>query len=98
MNVLELAQALIRRPSVTPAEAGCLALLGERLAALGFTLERLDAGGVANLWARRGEEGPLFVFAGHVDVVPPGPEDRWRFPPFSATVAEGRLYGRGAPT
>ncbi|MDD2407761.1 MAG: succinyl-diaminopimelate desuccinylase [Tepidiphilus sp.] len=96
MNVLELAQALIRLPSVTPEEGGCLALIGERLARLGFTLERLDAGGVANLWARRGEEGPLFVFAGHVDVVPPGPEDRWRFPPFSATVAEGRLYGRGA--
>ncbi len=93
---LSLAQALIARPSVTPCDAGCQDLLLERLQPLGFRGERLRFGEVDNLWARRGEQGPLFVFAGHTDVVPPGPLEQWRFDPFTPTVHEGRLYGRGA--
>lgn len=93
---LELAKALIARRSVTPEDAGCLELIAERLAALGFSIERMDAGGVSNLWARLGNEEPLFVFAGHTDVVPTGPESEWRFPPFDPTVDNGVLYGRGA--
>ena len=93
---LTLAKELIRRPSVTPEDAGCQAYLGERLAALGFTLEPMPFEDVTNLWARRGTEGPLFCFAGHTDVVPPGPLEKWRFPPFAAEVADGFLWGRGA--
>ena len=73
---LELAQALIRRPSVTPDDGGCQALLGQRLAALGFRLEPMRFGDVDNLWARRGTDGPLLVFAGHTDVVPVGDAGR----------------------
>ncbi|GLW61476.1 succinyl-diaminopimelate desuccinylase [Hydrogenophilus thermoluteolus] len=99
--VLELAQALIARPSVTPDDAGCLDLIANRLTSLGFSCERFDCAGVANLWARRGTTQPYVVFAGHTDVVPPGDSARWRFPPFTPTVAEGDdgvvyLYGRGA--
>lgn len=93
---LDLAIDLIRRPSVTPADAGCQTLLGERLAALGFTLESLPANGVENLWARRGANAPLFCFAGHTDVVPPGPLAQWTADPFTPTVRDGLLYGRGA--
>ena len=93
---LALAQALIARPSVTPEDAGCLELLAERLHPLGFTIERIDAGGVSNLWARRGTEAPLLCFAGHTDVVPTGPVERWQSPPFEPVLREGRLYGRGA--
>ncbi len=100
-RVISLAQALIARPSVTPEDAGCLELLAARLEPLGFVGERLDAGGVSNLWARRGERAPLIVLAGHTDVVPPGPEHAWRYPPFSPTLAEDDsgtlcLWGRGA--
>lgn len=98
--VLTLAKALIARPSITPDDAGCLELIAERLTALGFVCERLDSTGpsgrVANLWARRGTARPLVVFAGHTDVVPPGPRERWHADPFVPTEREGRLYGRGA--
>ncbi|WJW76556.1 succinyl-diaminopimelate desuccinylase [Thiohalobacter sp. IOR34] len=93
---LELARALIARPSVTPDDQGCQALLAGRLAALGFHIEPLRFGEVDNLWARRGSEGPLFVFAGHTDVVPPGPADHWSSPPFEPSERDGCLYGRGA--
>ncbi|HEY6897001.1 MAG TPA: succinyl-diaminopimelate desuccinylase [Rhodocyclaceae bacterium] len=94
--VLSLTEALIARASVTPADAGCLDLLGARLAALGFKLERMDAQGVSNLWARRGTKSPLLCFAGHTDVVPTGPVEKWATPPFIPTVKDGVLYGRGA--
>ncbi len=95
-DTLELSKQLIARPSVTPEDAGCQALLAERLARLGFRIENLRFGEVDNLWARRGDRGPLFVFAGHTDVVPPGPLEAWWFPPFEPTVQDGILYGRGA--
>lgn len=93
---IKLAQALISRPSVTPDDAGCQQLLCERLGAIGFACESLRFGEVENLWARRGESGPLFCFAGHTDVVPTGPEAKWQHPPFSAVLDEGMIHGRGA--
>ena len=93
---LDLAQALIARRSVTPDDAGCLDLIAARLAPLGFALERIDAGGVSNLWARRGSAAPLLCFAGHTDVVPTGPVDKWASDPFAPTIRDGHLYGRGA--
>ncbi|MFP4131453.1 MAG: succinyl-diaminopimelate desuccinylase [Thiohalospira sp.] len=96
-ETLDLACELIRRPSVTPDDAGCQALIGARLAALGFTVETLEAEGVTNLWATLGDAGPLLVFAGHTDVVPTGPEEAWATPPFEPAVdADGLLRGRGA--
>lgn len=96
-----LTQALIRCPSVTPADAGALAALEAALAPLGFRCERMrfEAPGTApidNLYARIGTAGPHLCFAGHTDVVPPGDETRWRFPPFEGRIAEGRVWGRGA--
>jgi succinyl-diaminopimelate desuccinylase len=93
---LSLARQLIERRSVTPDDAGCLDLIGKRLRALGFRLERIDSGGVSNLWARLGSAAPLLCFAGHTDVVPPGPPERWAFDPFQATEHDGHLHGRGA--
>jgi len=93
---LELARELISRPSVTPDDAGCQDLLSDRLLALGFRCERLRFGQVDNLWARRGEAKPLFCFAGHTDVVPPGPLTDWHSPPFAPEIRDGMLYGRGA--
>ena len=93
---LELAQRLIQCPSVTPKDEGCQTLLAERLSTLGFTVETLQYEDVTNLWATIGSDGPLFVFAGHTDVVPPGPLDQWQYPPFDAVVADGFLHGRGA--
>lgn len=93
---LDLARELIRRPSLTPDDAGCQALLGERLAAQGFTLEPMRFGAVDNLWARRGTAGPLFVFAGHTDVVPTGDRGAWSCDPFAAELRDGLLIGRGA--
>ncbi|MGV6871716.1 succinyl-diaminopimelate desuccinylase [Pseudochelatococcus sp. B33] len=98
---VELAQALIRCPSVTPADAGAQALLAERLARAGFAVERLtfsapDTPDVDNLYARYGTAEPVFVFAGHTDVVPPGDGAQWRHDPFAAVIEDGRLFGRGA--
>lgn len=93
---LKLACDLISRPSVTPEDAGCQALMIERLESLGFEVQKLRFGEVDNFWATRGSEGPLLVFAGHTDVVPTGPESDWRHPPFEAVVEDGMLYGRGA--
>ncbi len=93
---LSLARRLIAARSVTPADGGCQALIAERLAAAGFACETIVAGDVTNLWARRGGERPVFVFAGHTDVVPTGPIDRWASDPFSPTERDGWLYGRGA--
>lgn len=93
---LKLAEDLIQRPSVTPVDAGCQALLGARLQRLGFGLEPMRFGAVDNLWARLGRQAPLLVFAGHTDVVPPGPREHWHSDPFDPTIRDGQLYGRGA--
>jgi succinyl-diaminopimelate desuccinylase len=93
---LSLTKALISRSSVTPDDAGCQELLAERLQQQGFHIERLRYGKVHNLWARRGTQAPLFVFAGHTDVVPPGPLPQWQNNPFEPSIVDGKLYGRGA--
>lgn len=95
-ETLELARALIRRASITPEDRGCQRMLADRLAALGFMAEHMCFDEVENLWLRRGNKGPVLAFAGHTDVVPTGPADAWRHPPFDAVVADGLLYGRGA--
>jgi succinyl-diaminopimelate desuccinylase len=95
-ETLELARALIARRSVTPEDAGCQQVLGERLRALGFSLEPLESNGVTNLWARRGRHAPVVCFAGHTDVVPTGPLGRWLSDPFVPSERDGQLYGRGA--
>lgn len=95
-GTLELLKDLIRRPSVTPQDAGCLETLAERLAGLHFHAERLDFADTKNLWLKRGSEKPLLVFLGHTDVVPPGPLEAWSSPPFEPTHRDGQLYGRGA--
>lgn len=94
--VLALACDLIARPSVTPEDAGCQQMMAEHLARLGFVIEPMVFHDTTNLWARRGTDGPLFCFAGHTDVVPPGPLDKWDSPPFEPQVRDGLLYGRGA--
>jgi succinyl-diaminopimelate desuccinylase len=93
---LKLTKELIARNSVTPSDAGCQQLLAQKLAALGFHNEHLRFGEVDNLWARRGNHEPLFVFAGHTDVVPTGPEADWSSPPFTPTIRNSKLFGRGA--
>ncbi|HET9216985.1 MAG TPA: succinyl-diaminopimelate desuccinylase [Terriglobia bacterium] len=102
-RTLQLAEQLISRPSVTPDDAGCLDLITTRLAAIGFVCERMDSGPesfrVQNLWAIRKSRKPgarTLVFAGHTDVVPPGPLDQWSRPPFTPTIQNGKLHGRGA--
>jgi succinyl-diaminopimelate desuccinylase len=93
---LELTQQLIRRRSVTPDDDGCQALVAGRLAPLGFHAETIASSGVTNLWLRRGQASPVLAFAGHTDVVPAGPLDQWHSDPFTPTVRDGLLYGRGA--
>ncbi|PAU89659.1 succinyl-diaminopimelate desuccinylase [Pseudomonas sp. WN033] len=93
---LSLACELISRDSTTPDDAGCQQLMGERLAAMGFQLEPMRFGEVDNLWARRGSQGPVLCFAGHTDVVPTGPLERWSNPPFQPRIIDGMLHGRGA--
>ena len=95
-STLELTKQLISRRSLTPHDDGCLDIIGARLQALGFTLERVRCGEVDNLWARRGSAGPVVCFAGHTDVVPTGPVEKWSSDPFTPTVRDGMLYGRGA--
>src|SRR4030095_5215657 len=91
-----LAKQLIACRSITPDDGGSLDLIGARLATVGFRCERLDRGQVRNLWARHGSAAPLVCLAGHVDVVPPGPVDRWTSDPFVGTERDGSLFGRGA--
>ena len=93
---LALACELVRRASVTPDDAGCQTVLAERLARLGFGIETMRFADVDNLWARRGDDGPLLVLLGHTDVVPTGPLREWSSPPFEPAIRDGYLYGRGA--
>lgn len=95
-ETLELLQQLIRKVSVTPADAGCQDLLADRLEVLGFADERMNFGDTQNQWLKRGQNSPLFVFLGHTDVVPSGPVERWQTPPFEPVIRDGNLYGRGA--
>ena len=95
-STVALTQELIRRPSVSPEDQGCLRIIGERLGAIGFRLERMPFGPVENLWALHGEGGPVLCFAGHTDVVPTGPREEWQTDPFEPVVRDGMLYGRGA--
>jgi len=95
-TTLELSKELITRRSVTPDDAGCQQLIADRLQRHGFSIEHMPFGETKNLWARRGGEAPLFVFAGHTDVVPPGPDYTWKHAPFKAVIENGILFGRGA--
>ena len=95
-DVLDLVCALIERPSVTPEDAGCQSLIAEQLAPHGFTAEPMPSADVQNLWLRHGAGEPLLMFAGHTDVVPTGPLEQWSSDPFSPTIRDGLLYGRGA--
>ncbi|WP_305406282.1 succinyl-diaminopimelate desuccinylase [Photobacterium leiognathi] len=94
--VIALAKDLMSRPSVTPEDAGCQDVMIARLEQLGFTIETMVFEDTTNLWARRGTQVPLFVFAGHTDVVPSGPVEQWHTPPFEPTIIDGYLHGRGA--
>ncbi|MBL4583462.1 MAG: succinyl-diaminopimelate desuccinylase [Pseudomonadales bacterium] len=94
--VVVLAEDLLSRPSVTPEDAGCQQLIGDQLSAAGFTVEHMRFGKVDNIWARHGDQSPLFVFLGHTDVVPVGDEAAWDSPPFTPTFDGTRLTARGA--
>ncbi len=95
-STIDLAKTLISKDSTTPNDAGCQELLAQRLRPLGFDIQPLRFGNVDNLWARRGTSSPVLCFAGHTDVVPTGPLDKWTSDPFTPTERNGKLYGRGA--
>lgn len=95
-DTLKLAVELINRESITPNDAGCQDLLIRELTLMGFEIQQLPSGKVKNFWARRGTQGPLLVFSGHTDVVPPGPLEKWHSPPFTGDVRDECLFGRGA--
>ena len=95
-NTLELAKSLISKPSITPDDNGCQAIMIDRLKKIGFEIHPLKFGDVDNFWAVHGDSGPLFAFAGHTDVVPAGDENAWNTKPFEPTIKDGYLYGRGA--
>jgi len=95
-NTLELAKSLISKPSITPDDLGCQAIMIDRLKKIGFEIYPLKFGDVDNFWAVHGDSGPLFAFAGHTDVVPAGDENAWNTKPFEPTIKDGYLYGRGA--
>lgn len=95
-NTLELAKELIARRSLTPHDAGCQEMLIQRLEKQGFEIQKIRCGEVDNLWARRGSTSPVVCFAGHTDVVPTGPLEKWESDPFTPTIRDGKLYGRGA--
>ena len=95
-KTLDLAKALIKKASITPNDMGCQELMIGCIKPLGFNVELMNYGNVQNFYARKGNTAPLIVFAGHTDVVPPGPIDRWKFDPFSPSEEEGLLYGRGS--
>ncbi|CAI8957755.1 succinyl-diaminopimelate desuccinylase [Methylocaldum szegediense] len=95
-QTLDLAIELIRRPSVTPDDAGCMDLIAAKLEPFGFKTEWLNFDDTRNIWSRRGRSGPLLVFLGHTDVVPAGPLEDWLSPPFEPEIRDGQLYGRGA--
>ncbi len=96
MNSIELTQALIRCPSVTPVEGGAIMLLDKLLSEAGFDTRRVDRNGIANLYARFGTQSPVFAFNGHTDVVPVGDVDAWSHDPFGGDIVDGIIYGRGA--
>lgn len=96
MNTLELTKKLISSPSISPEDAGCQQILAEALQEIGFNITHLPFEDVSNLWATHGDQSPRFVFAGHTDVVPPGPAEQWKTPPFVPTLVDNVLYGRGA--
>jgi len=91
-----LLSELISRKSITPNDSGCQEIISKRLASIGFNCEQMVFGDVTNLWARKGDEKPVLCFAGHTDVVPPGPRVEWKSDPFIPTISKGNLYGRGA--
>lgn len=95
-STLDFAKDLIARSSVTPEDKGCQKMMAEKLEAAGFVVEHLRYGEVDNFWARHGTEGPVLCFAGHTDVVPPGPENEWQSDPFTPEIRDGKLFGRGA--
>jgi len=95
-SATDLTAELLRRPSVSPEDKGCLDLIGDRLQKLDFNNERIDFAPVANLWAKHGSQRPVLCFAGHTDVVPPGPREEWQTDPFEPVVRDGVMYGRGA--
>ena len=95
-NTLELAKSLISKPSITPDDLGCQAIMIDRLKKIGFEIHPLKFGDVDNFWAVHGDSGSLFAFAGHTDVVPEGDENAWNTKPFEPTIKDGYLYGRGA--
>jgi len=95
-KTLELTKQLVSQKSLSPNDADCQKIIGERLKPLGFNIEQLNFGDVKNIWARHGDKKPLFVFAGHTDVVPPGPLEKWTSDPFKPEVRDGFLFGRGA--